>query len=129
MAIYLMDKAYRIFNAGGVARGRVVVATSGSGGCTLPAAANAGKILGVTVTSQEKNEHHVSVRKAGIVEVVSAGVIGRGDPVNIADNQGRVKVVNETAGSKVQCLGFAETASTNAGDLVEVFISVHERTT
>lgn len=128
MAIYLMDKAYRISATGGVARGRVVVAGSNSSICTLPGAANAGKILGVTVTSQEKDNAPVSVRKAGIVEVVANGAIAPGDPVNIADNQGRVKKVSETAGTKVQCLGFAETSSTNTGDLVEVFVSIHERT-
>ncbi len=128
MAIYLMDKTYRITNSGGVASARVVVAGVSSGHCALPAAANAGKILGVTVTSQPELGRGVSVRKAGIVDVVAAGAISAGSPVNIADATGRVKLVNESIGTKVQCLGFAETSASSAGDVVEVFISVHERT-
>lgn len=128
MAIYLMDKTYRISTTGGAPRGRVVVVGSGAGVCTLPGAANAGKILGVTVTSQGVAGRSISVRKAGTAEVTAASAIAVGDPINIADNQGRVKKINESSGTKTQCLGFAETAATNAGDMVEVFISVHERT-
>lgn len=129
MTIYLMDKTYRITNSGGVASARVVVAGAGTGQCALPAAGNAGKILGVTITSQPELGRGVSVRKAGIAEVVASGAISVGSPVNIADATGRVKLVNESAGTKVQCLGFAETGCSSAGDIVEVFISVHERTT
>ncbi len=129
MAIYLMDKTYRITTSGGVASARAVVAGVTTGQCALPAVANAGKILGVTVTSQPELGRGVSVRKAGIVDVVAAGAVSVGSPVNIADATGRVKMVNETAGTKVQCLGFAETGASSAGDVIEVFISVHERTT
>lgn len=127
MAIYLMDKTYRISTSGGVASRRIVVAGSSTGHCELPAEANAGKILGVTVTSQSELGRGVSVRKAGIAEVVAAGAITPGSPVNIADANGRVKTVNELEGSKVQCLGFAESGATQAGDVIEVFISIHER--
>mgnify|MGYP007049499199 CR=1 FL=1 len=129
MAIYLMDKTYRITNSGGTSAGRVVCAGMSTGQCTLPAAANAGKILGVTVTSQPELGRGISVRKAGIADVIAAGVIPAGAPLNIADATGRVKAVNEATGTKVQCLGFAETSSTQAGDVIEVFISIHERTT
>jgi len=128
MAIYLMDKTYRINTTGGAASARVVVAGAATGQCALPAAANAGKILGVTVTSQPEIGRGISVRKAGIAEVVAAASIAPGSPVNIADATGRIKAVNESAGTKVQCLGFAETGATTAGDIVEVFISIHERT-
>lgn len=128
MAIYLMDKSYRITTSGGVASGRVVVAGSVAEQCALPAAANAGKLLGITMTSQTEAGRAVAVRKAGIAQVVAAGAITVGAPVNIADSSGRVKAVSESAGTKVQCLGFAETSAAAAGDLIEVFISIHERT-
>jgi len=127
MAIYVMDKSYRISNIGGASSAKVVVAGD-AGYCALPSAANAGKILGVTVTSQTEAGRALSVRKAGTAEVTAAGVIEVGDPVNIADNTGRVKTVSETGGTKVQCLGFAETAAAQAGDIIEVFLSIHERT-
>jgi hypothetical protein len=128
MAIYLMDKSYRIATTGGTPSGRVVVAGSTAGQCAVPAAANAGKILGVAVTSQTELGRSLSVRKAGTAEVTAAGAIAVGDPVNIADDAGRVKTVNESSGIKVQCLGFAETPAATAGDMIEVFISIHERT-
>lgn len=129
MAIYLMDKTYRNTSSGGVASARVVVSGVGSGQCALPAAANAGKILGVTITSQPELLRGVSVRKAGIAEVVAAGPIAAGAPVNIADISGRVKMVDEAPGSKIECLGFAETSAAAAGDIIDVFISVHQRAT
>jgi hypothetical protein len=128
MAIYLMDKTYRISASGGIASARAVVAGSSAGYCDLPAAANAGNILGVTVTSQTELARGISVRKAGIADVAAAGAIAAGSPVNIADVQGRVKTVNEATGTKVQCIGFAETSAAQAGDIIEVFISIHERT-
>lgn len=129
MAIYLMDKTYRVSQSGGVSSARVVVAGGGTGQCALPAAANAGNIMGVTMTSQPELGRGISVRKAGIADVVAASAITAGSPVNIADVNGRVKAVNETTGTKVQCLGFAESSASAAGDVIEVFISIHERTT
>lgn len=128
MPIYLMDKAYRITSGGGVATHRVVVQGGASGECTLPGGPNAGGILGVTVHGQPASGRGVSVRKAGIVEVVASGAIGVGAPVNIHGVTGKVKAINEGVGSKVNCLGFAETAASADGDLIEVFLSIHQRT-
>jgi hypothetical protein len=128
MSIYLMDKAYRVATEGGILANRVVVAGTNSGECTLPGAANAGAILGVTVFGQPEAGRSISVRKAGTVEVAAAGAIAAGAPVNIADAQGRVKAINESTGTKVQCIGFAETGSAAAGDLIEIMLSFHERT-
>lgn len=128
MPIYLMDKTYKISTAGGVAAGRVVVAGSASGECAPPGAANAGAILGVTMHDQLTAGRSVTVRKAGIAEVVAASAISAGAPVNIHGATGKVKPITEAAGTKVNCLGFAENAAAVDGDLVEVFISIHERT-
>lgn len=128
MAIYLMDKTYRNITSGGIPSARVVVAGNITGQCRLPSAANAGNILGVTVTSQAELGRGISVRKAGIASVVAAGPVAAGVPVTIADATGRVKGITETAGTRVQCVGFSESAATQAGDLIDVFLSIHERT-
>jgi len=68
------------------------------------------------------------VRKAGIARVEAAGAISLGVPVNVAGTSGKVKAIDETTGTKINCVGFAETAASTDGDLIEVFLSFHERT-
>jgi hypothetical protein len=68
-----------------------------------------------------------AVAKAGIVRIVAAGAITRGDRVNIADTQGRVKTIDEVAGALVHEVGEAETASTQAGDIVRVRLTLIDR--
>jgi hypothetical protein len=128
MPQYLLDKAYKITDANGVAANLVVVQDTDPGECKLPAASNDGKILGVTVHSQSLQNKSVAVRKSGIADVVASGAISPGVPVNIAGASGKVKAINETTGTKINCLGFAETAASADGDIIEVFISLHERT-
>ncbi|MBN1867120.1 DUF2190 family protein [Candidatus Sumerlaeota bacterium] len=128
MSHYILDKAYKITEESGVAAARVVVQGTNAGECALPAAANADSILGVTVHSQAVQNQNVAVRKAGIARVVAAGAVSVGAPVNVADSTGKVKAIDESGGTFVNCLGFAETAAADDGDIVEVFISLHERT-
>jgi len=128
MSHYILDKAYKITDSGGVASARVVVQGTNAGECKAPAAANAGAILGATVHSQSLQNQNVAVRKAGIARVTAAGAISVGAPVNIAGTTGKVKAISETAGTKINCLGFAETAASDDGDIIDVFISLHERT-
>lgn len=128
MSSYILDKAYAITDSSGVGAYRVVVQGTNAGEAKLPAAANAGKILGVTVHSQSRQGGHVAVRKAGIARVTAGGAITVGAPVNINGTGGDVKAISESTGTKVQCLGFAETAAAANGDVIEVFISIHERT-
>lgn len=128
MASYILDQAYSINQAGGIGAYLVVVIGSKAGECKLPLAANAGSILGVTVHSQTLNGNNVAVRKAGIAKVIASGPITIGAPVNIAGTSGKVKAINEGAGTKIACLGFAETAAAADGDVIEVFLSLHERT-
>ncbi len=127
MSNYILDKAYTIATSGGVETGRVVVVGSAAGECILPAAANAGKVLGVTMFSQPNQGRNVTVRKAGIARCVAAGAINIGDPVNVAGTSGKVKAVDETTGTHVNCIGFTETAATAEDDLIDVFLSFHER--
>jgi len=152
MSHYILDKEYKITDAAGVSAGLVVVQGTNAGECKLPAAANAGAILGVTIHGQTIQKQTVAVRKAGIARVVAAGPIFLGDPVNIAAEDanelyskpcptcgapvalppkviaGKVKRIDESPGTKINCLGFAETAAQEDGDVLEIFISLHERT-
>ena len=125
MAHYILDKAYTNTEAQGVEACRVVVQGTNPGEAALPAQANADAILGVTVHSSDQN-HNVAVRKAGIARVVAAGEIAAGAPVN-TNNEGKVKAIDELAGTKINCVGFAETSAAAAGDIIEVFSSLHQR--
>lgn len=128
MPSYILDKAYKVTDANGVDANLVVVQGTNAGECALPGAANAGSILGVTMHSQSLQNKNVSVRKAGIASVVAAGTIAVGAPVNIAGTSGKVKAIDETTGTKINCVGFAETAASADGDIIDVFLSLHERT-
>ncbi len=128
MPSYILDKAYKVTDANGVDANLVVVQGTNAGECALPGAANAGAILGVTMHSQSLQNKNVSVRKAGIASVVAAGAITVGAPVNVAGTSGKVKAINETSGTKINCVGFAETAASADGDIIDVFLSLHERT-
>lgn len=127
MAIHLLDKAYTNTEAAGLGAWLAVVQGASAHEAKLPAAANAGSILGVTTFSQDLQGAPVTVRKAGIARVVAAGAVSPGDPVNLAGTSGKVKAIDEAAGTHVNCLGFAETAASADGDVIEVFISLHER--
>ncbi len=127
MSNYILDKAYSVSDAGGVDKCRVVVQGTNAGECALPSAANDGAVLGVTLFSQPTQGRSVSVRKAGIARCEAAGAISVGAPVNIAGTSGKVKVVDEATDTKVNCIGFAETAAAADGDIIEVFLSFHER--
>ena len=128
MPSYILDKAYKVTDANGVDANLVVVQGTNAGECALPGAANAGAILGVTMHSQSLQNKNVSVRKAGIASVVASGAISVGVPVNIAGTSGKVKAIDETSGTKINCVGFAETAASADGDIIDVFLSLHERT-
>jgi hypothetical protein len=90
MASYVLDKAYRITDSGGVNANLAVVQGTTPGECRLPSAANEGSILGATVHSASQ-EQGVAVRKLGIASLTAAASIAAGDAVCIADNQGRIK--------------------------------------
>lgn len=128
MSSYILDKAYAISETSGVGAYLVVVQGTNPGEAKLPGAANAGSILGVTVHSQALEGANVAVRKAGIARVKAAGAISVGAPVNIAGTSGKVKAIDETAGTAIECLGFAETAAAADGDIIEVYLALHQRT-
>lgn len=128
MAHYILDKAYKVAEAAGVEAYRAVAYGTSAGECMYPAATNADSILGVTTHSQSLQNQNVSVRKAGIARVTAAGAIAIGNAVRVAGTGGKVEAITIDASGIAHCLGFAETAAVANGDIIEVFISIHQRT-
>ena len=129
MPHYILDKAYTVSQSGGVGAHRVVVQATSAGECKLPASSgeNAGTVLGVTTHAQSENGRPVAVRKAGIALVEAAAAISVGQALEVSDTQGRVQAVSAlAAGESTKAVGYAETAATAAGDLVEVFLVIHQ---
>ena len=71
----------------------------------------------------------VQVIRHGISRCVASSAVSRGDELNIADNQGRVKTVSESAGTLVYVVGFAEDAASAAGDVIRVLVSPYNKKT
>jgi hypothetical protein len=125
---YILDKSYMTTTAN-IPSGRVVVFSNTDGSVSLPTAANNGKIAGISVHGQNTAGYALSVRKAGIAHAVAAASIAAGDAVIVADEQGRVKsVVGQTAGTKLEVVGFAESSVNTIGQIVEILVSPHQRT-
>jgi len=105
-----------------------VVQGAEDGGVTLPGAANAAHFLGITQTSQTATGGAISVRKHGVSLAWSGGAIAAGNHVGIYSANGDVVDVEASIDAapgtaKVwQVIGIAETSTTAAGQLVEVFI-------
>ena len=127
MAHYILDKAYKTTDEGGVEAFLVVVQGGNAGECRLSATKDAGSILGVTIHRQRFQNQNVSVRKAGIARVIAAGGIPVGSPVFVDTPTGRVMAEATSDTGFAECLGFAETAANKEGDEIEIFISLHER--
>jgi len=125
--MHILDKAYKGTGGSLIPAHRVVVAGTNPGEAKLPTAPNAGAILGATTQAQPVAGASIAVRKAGVALVEAAGAIAFGAPVNIAGTTGRVKAIDEAEDTKIACVGFAESVATEAGDLIEVFLSPHER--
>jgi hypothetical protein len=152
-----LKKSYRLDSNVEVGKFTVVVASSTNypDGCNVPSAANAGTILGVAqnsiipsgtadysggqynitsgtawpanvIPAQGQGEE-MQVIRSGISRSVASGAISRGDAVNVANNQGQIKTVNEAGGTLVHVLGFAEDAAGAAGDVIRVFVQIHDR--
>lgn len=123
----LLEKVYNAEGRQPIPSQRVVVAGT-TGEARLPHRSNADGILGVVTTPfGVRPIPCLVVRKAGLVMVEAAGEIAFGEPVNIADATGRVKRVDEPAGTPVNVVGFAESSATEEGDLIEVFLQFHQR--
>ncbi len=154
-----LKKSYRLDANVELGKFTVVVtsSTNFADGCGVPSGANTGPILGVAqnsvipsgVSDYSSGQYNIvsgtawpsnsipaagqgeeiQVIRHGISRCVAAGSINRGDELNVADSQGRVKTVNETAGTLVYVLGFAEDAASNAGDVIRVLVSPYNKKT
>lgn len=118
-----LDLGFKVNNTNGVGANVVVVQDTNAYEAKLPGAANAGKILGVTIESTSATGRGCNVRMGGIAYVKVASAVAVGDLVNIADTAGRIKKVSEAAGTVVYVLGQALTAASNANEMVEVLLT------
>ena len=124
-ATYVLDKTYKITNAGGVTQYRAVVPGSNDGECKLPTAANQ-LAWGITQEAQSLQSENVSVRKYGISRAYAAGTIAKGAYVEVADTTGALRAADltTTPGSATlhNIVGVAESSAT-AGEVFFVFLS------
>ena len=82
-------------------------------------------ILGVRRKPVSAGGMSPSLRPASRASSPPADPVGA--PVCVADDEGRVMRCNPGIGEATPCLGFAETSAADAGDIVEVFIALHQR--
>ena len=75
-ATYVLDKTYKVTNAGGVTQYRAVVPGSNDGECKLPTAANQ-LAWGITQEAQSNQNENVGVRKYGISRAYAAETIAK----------------------------------------------------
>ncbi len=153
----ILDKTYRLATSVQVGKFTVVVADSSVyvDGCQVPAAANAAIPLGVAqesiipdaIADYKSGQYsivsgtawptnsipasaagrNVRVRREGITHAVASGIIARGDRCNVADSQGRIKTINESAGTVVYEVCEAEEAAAVAGDVIRVRLTLITR--
>lgn len=153
----ILDKSYRLATSVEVGKFTVVVVDTSvyTDGCQVAAAANAAKPLGLAQSSIVPNSvadysagqynivsgtawptnsipstsagRNIRVRRAGISQAVAASAIARGDKCNVADSQGRIKTINEVAGTLVHEVCEAEEAASQAGDVIRVRLTLIDR--
>lgn len=117
-----IDRQQKIFrNAGGAECPRYTVLVNGPGEaeCQLPGGANARPLAGVAYTGVNAGDA-VALSEHNYEKVRAAGAIALGARVNVADVQGRIKAVNEAAGTVVTLVGIAEETATAADQEIVV---------
>jgi hypothetical protein len=93
-------------------------------GCQLPAGAGSdvsGDFRGVTLETIAAAGPQ-SIQTAGIAKIVAYGAISIGDPV-LMNTDGQVLDATNATAASTYIIGYAETASTNTGDLVSVSLA------
>jgi hypothetical protein len=118
--------------------------------CTLPGAANAPGVLGVTIEHFVEPNYFVpqstppesftgstpvlynlegraiQLQVNGIARVYAAGAVNQGDELVIADEYGRVNNtanLSISAGTKIYTVGIAQNTTAEADDVVEVLLN------
>jgi hypothetical protein len=77
-------------------------------------------VTGTTPTLYNLQNRGLTLQVNGVARCIAAGPINQGQLVNIADQYGRVKAVNEPAGSTVYPVGMALHNVANVNDIVQV---------
>lgn len=113
-----ISRTKKVNDPAGVVQYRAVVQGTNAGEIKNPAAANAGKIRGITEANASDGQL-VAVRRGGSYLATAASPIAVGDYVNIADTAGRLKTAGEAAATR-EIVGEAETAAGALGDVFEV---------
>ncbi len=148
-----LDANVRVVRGTALGPGTVNTSTQSDVYAAIPTAAN-GKFLGAaaedlfetgykfdatvdpsTVTgTTPASPYNLLGKRIGLVRkgrfpMIAAGAISLGDEVNIADNVGRVKTVNEAGGTLVFVIGHALTPASAANDIVEVDVAPYYKKT
>ncbi len=130
-------------------------ATTYLDGCLVPSGANDGPIIGVAQESILPNGFNdysagvyqitsgtawpsnviptaatgrkINTRVVGITRCVAASAITKGDEVNVADSQGRIKTVSEVGGTLAYIVGIALDPAGQANDVIRVLLTIMRR--
>jgi hypothetical protein len=86
----------------------------------VPPGTNPTAVTGTTPTLYNLQNRGLTLQVNGIARCIAAGSINQGQLVNIADQYGRVKAVNEAAGTTVYPVGMALHNVSNVNDIVQV---------
>lgn len=89
----------------------------------VPQSTNPTTVTGTTPVLYNLTGRSMTLQVNGVARCIAASAINQGDLVNLADNYGRVKTVNEAAGTKVFPIGIAQNSTQNANDIVEVLLN------
>jgi hypothetical protein len=86
----------------------------------VPQGTNPTTVTGTPPTLYNLQNRGMTLQVNGVARCIAAGPINQGQLVNVADNYGRVKAVNEAAGTTVYPVGMALHNVTNVNDWVQV---------
>ena len=86
----------------------------------VPQGTNPTTVTGTAPTLYNLQNRGMTLQVNGVARCIAASPINQGQLVNIADNFGRVKAVNEAAGTTVFPVGMALHNVTNPNDIVQV---------
>ncbi len=142
-----LDASVRVVRGAVLGPGTVNTSTQADVFTAVPTAAN-GKVLGAAaedlfepgfkfdstvdpttvIGTAPTSPYNLQGKRIGLVRkgrfpCIASGAISLGDVVNIADAFGRVKTVNEAAGTVINAVGIALTPASAANDIVEVDVA------
>lgn len=86
----------------------------------VPQGTNPTTVTGTPPTLYNLQNRGLTLQVNGVARCIAAGPINQGQLVNIADQYGRVKAVNEATGTTVYPVGMALHNVTNVNDVVQV---------